>query len=109
MFTTSILKVEEKKNQLFGKKNSYTFKYLKYMPKIKGLIQIFASALEKYNYINFAFDTNANKSLKKNVLNKLILFQKFIYMLYSFIWKTPIFFITKLFKNLLYHAFTHGM
>jgi hypothetical protein len=63
MFTTSILKVGGKKNYL--PKNSYIFKYLKstfQLPKIKGLIQVLASALEKYNYINLGFETNANNS-----------------------------------------------
>jgi len=40
------------------KKHSYTFK----LSKIKGLIQVLASALEKHNYINLTFETNANNT-----------------------------------------------
>jgi hypothetical protein len=46
-------------------KNSYIFKYFKstfQLPKIRGPIQVLASALEKYNYINLGFETNANNS-----------------------------------------------
>jgi hypothetical protein len=52
-----------KKNYL--QKHSYIFKYLKstfQSPKIKGPIQVLASALKKYYYINLGFETNANNS-----------------------------------------------
>jgi hypothetical protein len=42
-------------------KHSYTFK----LSKIKGPIQVLASAWEKHNYINLAFETNANSSEKR--------------------------------------------
>ncbi len=32
------------------------------LPKIKNPIQVLASALEKHNYINLVFETNANNS-----------------------------------------------
>jgi hypothetical protein len=32
------------------------------LPKIEGSIEVFASALEKHNYINLAFETNANNN-----------------------------------------------
>ncbi len=32
------------------------------MPKTKNPMQVFTSALEKHNYINLAFETNANNS-----------------------------------------------
>jgi hypothetical protein len=47
------------------KKHSYTFKYLKYifkLSKIKGLIQVLASTLEKHNYMNLTFETNSNNT-----------------------------------------------
>jgi hypothetical protein len=68
MFTTSILKVERNIYiyiYIYMQRNSYIFKHLKstfQLPKIKGPIQVFASALEKYNYINLGFETNANNS-----------------------------------------------
>jgi hypothetical protein len=67
MFITSILKVE-KKETVICKKKSYIFKYLKskfQVVKTKGPIQVLASALEKRNYINLAFETNANNSKKE--------------------------------------------
>ncbi len=44
------------------------------MPKTKDPNQVFASALEKHNYINLAFETNANNSLKRIYPKQLILF-----------------------------------
>jgi len=32
------------------------------LPKIKGSIEVFANVLEKHNYINLAFETNANNN-----------------------------------------------
>jgi hypothetical protein len=69
MLTTSILRVG-KKETIICKNNSYTFKYLIeiYLPnyqKNKCSIQVLASALEKHNYINLTFETNANNSLKE--------------------------------------------
>jgi hypothetical protein len=62
MFTTSILKAR-KKGTIICKKHSYTFKYLKSkLLKIKAPIQILSSALEKHNYINLAFGTNAKNN-----------------------------------------------
>jgi hypothetical protein len=61
MFTTSMWKVEGK--YIYLQRNSYIFKYLKstfQLPKIKGPIQLLASALKKYNYINLGFETNAS-------------------------------------------------
>jgi hypothetical protein len=64
MFITSILKVEKKeiiicnKIHMFPNAWNLNFKLL----KIKGPIQVLASALEKHNYINLAFETNANNS-----------------------------------------------
>ncbi len=49
---------------IYAKKHIF-FKYFKstfQLPKIKGPIQILASALEKYNYINLGFETNANNN-----------------------------------------------
>jgi hypothetical protein len=43
------------------------------LPKIKGLIQVLASPLEKHKYINLAFETNANNNDEKMCPKKLIL------------------------------------
>jgi hypothetical protein len=46
-------------------KKTYIFKYFKstfQLPKIRGPIQVLASALEKYNYINLGFETDANNT-----------------------------------------------
>jgi hypothetical protein len=64
MFITSILKVKKKetiickKIHMFSNTWNLNFKLL----KIKGPIQVLASALEKHNYINSTFETNANNS-----------------------------------------------
>jgi hypothetical protein len=64
IFTISILKVGKKKNNYLEKKSifSSTWNTCFKLPKITGLIQMLASALEKYNYINFVFETNANNN-----------------------------------------------
>jgi hypothetical protein len=53
-----------KKKKIFAKKINHIFSntlniFFK-LPKFKGLIQILACASEKHNYINLAFETNAN-------------------------------------------------
>jgi hypothetical protein len=68
--------------------------------KIKGPIQVLASALEKHNYINLTFETNANNGLKRMYLNFLILF---LYLLFG----DPNVCSMELLFGLLYHAFTH--
>jgi hypothetical protein len=49
---------------------NFTFQKL----RIKGPIQALASALENHKYINLAFETNANNSLKRMYPKKLKLF-----------------------------------
>jgi ABC-type oligopeptide transport system ATPase subunit len=64
MFTTSILRVGKKK-QFFAENIhilSNTWNLLFKVPKPKDPNQVFASALEKHNYINLVFETNANNS-----------------------------------------------
>jgi hypothetical protein len=52
---------------LFAKKSIYIIHpsiqiLFSKLPKIIGPIQVLANALEKHNYINLAFETNANNS-----------------------------------------------
>jgi hypothetical protein len=54
MFTMSILRTRKKKTTC--KKTSCK------LSKIKGPIQVLANTLEKHNYINLTFETNANNS-----------------------------------------------
>jgi hypothetical protein len=64
MFTTSIFRVG-KKETIVCKNNSYILVleiYFSNCQKIKSPIQVLRSGLKKNNYINFAFETNANNS-----------------------------------------------
>jgi len=59
------IKAWEKRNNYLQKQNhifSNTWNLFLKPTKIKGLIQVLASVLEKHNYINLAFETNANNS-----------------------------------------------
>jgi hypothetical protein len=54
-----------KKKQLFAKNIhtlTSTWNLLFKLPKIKGPIQVLASALEKHNNTDLAFETNANNN-----------------------------------------------
>jgi hypothetical protein len=55
MFTMSILRTRKKKTTTCKKP-------LCKLSKIKGPIQVLANTLEKHNYINLTFETNANNS-----------------------------------------------
>jgi hypothetical protein len=64
MFTISMLRAR-KKIPLFAKTIhilSSTWNLLFKLLKIKGLIKVLASELEKHNYINLVFETNVNNS-----------------------------------------------
>jgi len=90
MFTTSRLKVKKKnwkKNCILWNTWNVCFK----LPKIKGLIQIFASALEKYNYIKFCFLKPMPTIVKKECIKKFDIISQVHLHVVSFICKTSIF------------------
>ncbi len=64
MFITSILRVGKKETSFA--KNIHIFSNIwnivSNCQNEKGLIQVLVSALEKHNYINLTFETNANNS-----------------------------------------------
>jgi hypothetical protein len=60
------------------------------LPKIKGPIQVLGSALEKHNYINLAFETDANNS-EEIMYPKKLLFSPIHLLVVLFIWRTLIF------------------
>jgi len=77
----------QKKKEILSNIWNLNFK----LSKIKGLIQVLATTLEKHNYINLAFETNANNNEKKMCPKKLILISQTHLLFVFFICKPLIF------------------